>query len=105
MSASISYADHAARARAAAIRFGFSDCIHYAPNWQTRIDALYAEANALRLDWHRNPVVGALADGRLAIMWEMGGIAEDVDASARWTLDRVYDLISSVHERATVVPA
>jgi hypothetical protein len=100
-----SYADNAARARAVAIRFGFADCIHYASNWQSRIDALYAEANALGLDWHRDPVVGSLADGRLAIVWGTGGLAEDIDASARWTLDRVYDLTSGVHERATVVPA
>lgn len=101
----IPYDQHARQARSNAREHGLADCIHYAPNWQTRIDALYAEANALGLDWHRSAVVGALADGRLAIVWEAGGIAEDADVSARWTLDRVYELTSGVHDRATMVPA
>ena len=56
---------HAARARAAAKAVGCADCIHYAPNWQRRADALYAAANEAGIS-AGSPYL--LADGRMVVV-------------------------------------
>lgn len=40
------YESHAAKARASARALGACDCIHFAPSWRARVDALYVVANA-----------------------------------------------------------
>lgn len=49
--ATMTFEQHAAQSRQSAKRHGLADCIHYAPEWQPRIDALYREANASGLRW------------------------------------------------------
>ena len=61
----LTFDQHATQARALSRAEGFADCIHYAPNWRGRVDALYAEANALGFV-PGNP--GLLSDGRMAIL-------------------------------------
>jgi hypothetical protein len=72
----LTYEQHAAQARARLAPLGL-DCIHYAPNWSTRADALYALANASGVSWWRtldgrpdgNP--GILPDGRMVVASEI----------------------------------
>ena len=62
----LTFDQHAAWARSNVRAEGFHDCIHYAPNWRGRADALYREANALGLIPSGGP--GLLPDGRMAIL-------------------------------------
>jgi hypothetical protein len=62
----LTFEQHATQARALVRAEGFHDCIHYAPNWRGRADALYAEANALGFVPYGGP--GLLSDGRMAIL-------------------------------------
>lgn len=71
------FAEHAARARSNARAYGAADCIHYAPNWAARADALYATANewcagegAGTVDWRAVSMSPALiADGRMVVIF------------------------------------
>jgi hypothetical protein len=66
----LTYEQHAAQARASARAIGLHDCIHYAPNWSKRADALYAIANESGLAWWENkggnPYL--LPDGRMVVV-------------------------------------
>ena len=56
---------HASKARIAARAAGCADCIHYAPNWARRADALYDAAKA------EGVIPGSpflLADGRMVVV-------------------------------------
>lgn len=66
----LTYEQHAAKARAAARAAGAADCIHYAPNWSQRADALYAIANASGLPWWANGGGGPclIEDGRMVLV-------------------------------------
>jgi hypothetical protein len=59
----MTYAEHAAFARRHATERGLADCIHYAPNWDRRADALYAIVNAV--GHVPGMTLGLLPDGRM----------------------------------------
>lgn len=69
----LSFEAHAASARAACRADGMSDCIHYAPEWRGRADALYARLNELG-DIPES--VGLLADGRMVAVGRTCGVFE-----------------------------
>jgi hypothetical protein len=60
-----------AKARAHCRSAGLAGCIHHAPNWRERADALYAYANESGLPWLPCVVVGLLPDGRMATVGEL----------------------------------
>lgn len=72
----MTHAQHAEQARTRVRALGAADCIHYAPNWSARADALYDQANLLwteqGLEWLKNgggsPAL--LADGRMVVICE-----------------------------------
>lgn len=68
------YAAHAAQARARVRAIGLADCIHYAPDWQPRVDALYDRLAATG-DW---PIEGPglLADGRMVVIGNVISVFE-----------------------------
>lgn len=67
----------ASHARHAVRKLGLADCIHFAPDWRPRADALYEECNSLGLrHWEGDSAIGLLADGRMAYVWGACGIAE-----------------------------
>lgn len=88
----MTYAEHAARARACARAAGMVDCIHYAPDWRSRVDALYEALNATGAPWwdsRHDCVIGILADGRMAVVTEgVIGIAEPMLRSPDAACDR-----------------
>lgn len=70
----MSYDAHAMQARFKARSLGLHDCIHYAPEWRSRADALYTIANEAYdqhgVCWFKNgggsPFL--LEDGRMVIV-------------------------------------
>lgn len=73
----LTHDQHAVTARAACQRIGLADCIHYAPRWRERADALYAYANSTGLPWWRGDGgIGLLPDGRMAIVGDVVCIVE-----------------------------
>ncbi len=63
--AELTYAQHASIARGLAKAAGLADCIHYAPSWGRRVDALYDVLHGLKVV-PRN--VGLLPDGRMVVV-------------------------------------
>lgn len=76
-----SFEERVAEARTLVRARGFADCIAFAPRWQARANALYAELNESGIDWTDGSCIGLLADGRMAIVWATGGYAEPVRPS------------------------
>jgi hypothetical protein len=74
----LSVRDHANYSRQRAQSFGLADCIHFAPQWQRRLDALYRELHAMAGQVWWLGAIGLLSDGRIAIVWASAGIAERV---------------------------
>ncbi len=72
------YASHAAIARRSAKAMGCADCIHFAPDWSRRADALYAIANASGIEWWANgggnPYL--LDDGRMVVVSPLAWFVE-----------------------------
>lgn len=73
--ADLTFEQHANQARASCRRYGLADCIHYAPDWQRRADALCAVANAAYAEapdqnarWWKDSTIGLLPDGRMALV-------------------------------------
>jgi hypothetical protein len=67
------------RTRTHARAAGMVDCVWSISDRHARLDALYAELNANPETcgcWFDNCAIGVLADGRIAIIWPTGGIAE-----------------------------
>lgn len=82
----LTHDEHAVVAREQVRRRGLADCIHYAPDWQRRSDALTAAANAIDSDqrqrdpegvpWWRGCVVGLLPDGRMVVTGDIVSVVE-----------------------------
>jgi hypothetical protein len=69
--------EHAVKSRTNCRAWGLADCIHYAPDWQKRADALYAFANSTGVPWwDGDGAVGLLEDGRMALVNGIVGIVE-----------------------------
>lgn len=74
---SLTFAQHADQARRSVRAQGAADCIHYAPSWGARADALYEVMKAwqseemaagLTIDKAGSPAL--IADGRMVVMCE-----------------------------------
>jgi hypothetical protein len=73
----LTFEQHANMSRERCRARGLADCIHYAPDWQRRADALFASANATGAPWWDGAVVGLLHDGRMAVVGVTVGVAEE----------------------------
>jgi hypothetical protein len=78
----LTYDQHAQLARATARSHGLADCIHYAPDWCRRANALYAYANEVvyRVQgaawWEGDGTIGILPDGRMVVVGALVFIVE-----------------------------
>lgn len=74
----LTYEQHAAQARSWARLLGLHDCVHYAPNYAARADALYALANASGLRWWESKDASPylLSDGRMVVVSDLAWFAE-----------------------------
>lgn len=95
------YAASAARARELCRARGLADCIHYAPDWAPRANALYKIANDSGVDWWRDEHAGPglLADGRMVL---------DSDAACWFeptSTVREFRMVRAVRRSLTVGPA
>lgn len=73
------YAEHAERARRGVRAVGLADCVHYAPDYAARVDALARVRDASGLGEWSTWRVGLLADGRMVIAASRAWTAEIVD--------------------------